>query len=189
MMTNPWTTRSSREVYDNPWIRVVENQVVDPSGADGIYGVVHYKNLAVGVIPVDDLGHTWIVGQYRYALDLYSWEIPQGGGPEGESPEDCAHRELAEETGLRARRLVPILEMHLSNCASDERSITFLALGIDASGPAFPDGNEAPMDIRRLPLSEAIAMVHRGEITDSPSVGGLLKLAATAGDHGLGAFV
>src|SRR6188472_2783561 len=102
---NPWTTRASRPVYENPWIAVREDQVIRPDGQPGIYGVVHFKNAAVGVLPVDERGGIWLVGQYRYTLDLYSWEIPEGGGPAGEPPEVTAHRELREETGLTAGRL------------------------------------------------------------------------------------
>ena len=96
---SPWLTAASERVYENPWISVREDRVVRPDGEPGIYGVVHYKNVAVGVLPVDD-GHTYLVGQYRYPLDEYSWEIPEGGCPEGEEPLHAAQRELREETGL-----------------------------------------------------------------------------------------
>ena len=100
--SNPWTTLGSRPVYENPWIKVREDQVLRPDGQPGIYGVVEFKNRAVGVLPVEDDGAVWLVGQYRYPLQAYSWEIPEGGCPEGETPEETARRELQEETGLTA---------------------------------------------------------------------------------------
>jgi hypothetical protein len=103
--SNPWTTLSSRPVYDNPWIRVREDQVLRPDGLPGIYGVVQFKNRAVGVLPIDGEGRIWLVGQYRYPLKAYSWEIPEGGSGPSETPEATAHRELREETGLIAGRM------------------------------------------------------------------------------------
>ena len=125
--SNPWTTLSRRLVYENPWIRVREDQVLRPDGQPGIYGVVEFKNRAVGVLPVDDEGHVWLVGQYRYPLDLYSWEIPEGGSPERESPEETARRELQEETGLVAGRLELIGTAHLSNSVCDEVAYIYRA--------------------------------------------------------------
>src|SRR6476646_7830329 len=103
--SNPWTTLYSRQVYDNPWISVREDQVLRPDGSPGIYGVVHFKNRAIGVLPVEDDGSIWLVGQHRYPLNAFSWEIPEGGCPEGESPDAAARRELTEETGLSAASL------------------------------------------------------------------------------------
>src|SRR5215213_8892259 len=112
---NPWTTLDTRVVYENPWIVVREDRILRPDGQPGIYGVVHFKNTAVGVLPVDERGRVWLVGQYRYPLGEYSWEIPEGGGPESEAPEETARRELREETGLTAGRLERIATSHLSN--------------------------------------------------------------------------
>src|SRR3954447_25437003 len=117
--TNPWTTLGTQPVYDNPWIAVREDRVVRPDGSPGIYGVVHFKNRAIGVLPVDEQGRIWLVGQYRYPLGAYSWEIPEGGAPEGESPVEAARRELREETGLRATHLERLAISHLSNSVSD----------------------------------------------------------------------
>src|SRR5581483_10744137 len=116
--SNPWTALSGRLVYENPWIALREDQVVRPDGKPGIYGVVHFKSRAIGVLPVDDRGRIWLVGQYRYTLNRYSWEIPEGGGTFDESPEEAARRELREETGLVAGRLELVLTSHLSNSVS-----------------------------------------------------------------------
>src|SRR6186713_308924 len=110
---NPWQIKSSKDVYENKWISLTEHQVINPSGNDGIYGVVHFKNTAVGVLPIDDEQNTWLVGQYRFALNQYSWEIPEGGCPAGEDPVSAAKRELEEETGLRAERYAKLIDMHL----------------------------------------------------------------------------
>jgi 8-oxo-dGTP pyrophosphatase MutT (NUDIX family) len=176
--TNPWTTLSTRIAYDNPWIRVREDQVLNPAGGPGIYGVVEYKNRAVGVIPIDDEGHTWLVGQYRYTQDLYEWEIPEGGCPEGEDLVDCAKRELLEETGLIAEHCEPILSgIQLSNSVSNEKAYLFVARGI-TQAEANPEDTEK-LQVRRLPLAEAITMAMDGRIRDGMSVMALLKLAAS----------
>jgi 8-oxo-dGTP pyrophosphatase MutT (NUDIX family) len=173
--SNPWKTRSSRLVYDNPWIRVREDQVLRPDGLPGIYGVVHFKNRAVGVLPVDEEGGIWLVGQYRYPLQAYSWEIPEGGSPETESPEATARRELREETGLTAGRLQLIATAHLSNSVSDELGYVFRATEL-TPGTHEPEGTER-IAVRRLDWKEAERMLKGGEITDSLSVIALLHEA------------
>jgi 8-oxo-dGTP pyrophosphatase MutT (NUDIX family) len=164
---NPWETVATRVVYDNPWIRVREDEVVRPDGLPGIYGVVHYKNVAVGVLAVED-GMLYLVGQYRYPLERYSWEIPEGGSPEGEDPLQAARRELAEETGLRARRWTKMGEAYLSNSVSDELAVWFLAEGLE-QGERCPEGTEK-LQVRRVGLKEASGMLDSGEITDALSV-------------------
>ena len=174
-MTNPWKTLSTREVYSNPWIRVREDQVINPSGNPGIYGVVEYKNRAVGVIPIDDEGFTWLVGQYRYTHDIYEWEIPEGGCPEGESLIECAKRELLEETGIIARDYEMIFDgIQLSNSVSNEKAWIFVARGLSFVN-ATPEDTEK-LDVKKVPLAQAIEMALNGDIRDAMSVAGLLKL-------------
>jgi 8-oxo-dGTP pyrophosphatase MutT (NUDIX family) len=177
---NPWTTLSTREGYANPWIRVREDQVINPNGGRGIYGVVDYKNRAVGVVPLDDEGYTWLVGQWRYCHDSYEWEIPEGGCPPGEETADCARRELLEETGIHAEIIDPLLlGLQLSNSTTNEVCDLFVARGL-SFGEAAPDETEK-LHVKRLPLTEAIAMARDGRIKDSPSVLALLCLAGRMG--------
>lgn len=164
---NPWKTLASREVYDNPWLRIREDEVVRPDGEAGIYGVVHYKNVAIGIMPVED-DHIYLVGQYRYPLDQYSWEIPEGGCPEDEDLLSAARRELAEETGLRAKNWKLLGEAHLSNSVSDERAVWFLATEL-TQGEHEPEGTEQ-LNIRRLPAAQVFKMAVNGEITDALSL-------------------
>jgi 8-oxo-dGTP pyrophosphatase MutT (NUDIX family) len=149
--------------------------VIRPDGEPGIYGVVHYKNRAIGVLPIDDEGYTWLVGQYRYTLDSYSWEIPEGGGAQGEDPLEAAKRELREETGLKARLWRPLVRAYLSNSVSDEEAIIFLATDL-IQGEAEPEGTEK-LELIRVRFDEALRMVLNGEITDAMSVIAILRYA------------
>ena len=164
----PWSVVNCREAYDNPWIRVTHHDVITPSGTDGIYGVVHFKNHAIGIVPVDAEQHTFLVGQYRFTLDAYSWEIPEGGGPLGVDILDSAKRELQEETGLSAARWHKLVECDLSNSVSDERATAYLAWDLE-QGVATPEPTEE-LFVRRVPLAEAFRMVEAGEIRDALSV-------------------
>lgn len=168
-LSNPWTTIESRSVYSNPWISVREDRVIRPDGLPGIYGVVHFKNRAIGVLPVEDDGSIWLVGQFRYPLNHYSWEIPEGGGSQEESAEDAARRELREETGLLADILEPLgAEIHLSNSVSDESGRLFRASRL-TRGPSDPEGTER-LSVRKFSWTEVLRMLGSGEITDSLSV-------------------
>jgi 8-oxo-dGTP pyrophosphatase MutT (NUDIX family) len=173
---NPWTTLSGESKYDNRWINVTEYQVLNPAGGQGIYGKVHFKNKAIGIIALDAQDNTWLVGQFRYTLSEWSWEIPEGGGPFEEEPLACAKRELKEETGLTAKRWTQIVRVHLSNSVSDEEGFIFLAEDLE-HGENELEETEADMKVMKLPLKEAVAMVDRGEITDSLSVIALQALA------------
>ncbi|MBD2724142.1 NUDIX domain-containing protein [Hymenobacter armeniacus] len=170
---NPWQTLSTEVKYHNPWISVREDQVLNPSGGRGIYGVVSMKNKALGIIPVDAEGNTWLVGQYRYALNEYCWEIPMGGGPVELDILESAQRELKEETGLTAARWTRIARIHTSNSVTDEEGFVFLAEELTA-GEVEPEETE---DLRlwKLPLAEAVRLCMNDRITDGMSVAGLLK--------------
>jgi len=171
---NPWKTLSATEKYDNRWINVTEYQVINPGGGNGIYGKVHFKNKAIGVVPVDAEGNTWLVGQWRYTLNEWSWEIPEGGGPLSEDPLEAAKRELQEETGLVATRWTMIQRTHLSNSVSDEEGFLFLAEELSQEKNNLEE-TEADLKVWKLPFSEAYQMVLEGKITDSLSVIGILK--------------
>ncbi len=173
--SNPWTRHSRRVVYDNPWIRVHHDEVTQPDGEPGVYGVVHFHGRAVGIVAVDDADRVLLVGQYRYTLDRYSWEIPEGGVPQAEELLDGARRELAEETGYTARRWRELVRVHTSNSVTDESGALYLATDL-AAGEARPDGTEQ-LDLRWVPLDEALAMIDAGEITDAMSQVGLLRYA------------
>jgi len=170
---NPWKTLESDLKYDNNWISVTEHQVINPSGGEGIYGEVHFKNLAIGILPLDEDYNTWLVGQYRFPLKAYSWEIPEGGGPLGEDPLESARRELLEETGMSASNWKEIQRMHLSNSVSDELSIIYVATGL-IQGIAMPEETEELL-VKKVPFDEAFEMVMKNEITDSMSVAAILK--------------
>ncbi|MBO9699465.1 MAG: NUDIX hydrolase [Sporocytophaga sp.] len=172
---NPWKTVSSRPIYDNPWISVREDQVINPKGGNGIYGVVTFKNIAIGIIPVDDEGYTYLVGQFRYTLNEYSWEIPEGGGPIGIDPLDSAKRELKEETGFTADKWTNICTIHTSNSVTSEVGYLYLAQGLK-DGESEPEDTEE-LQVKRVHLKDAVEMVMNNEITDSLSIAGILKAA------------
>lgn len=171
---NPWVTLGQQEIYDNPWIQVKEYTVINPSGKPGIYGKVHFKNLAIGIIPLDADHNTWLVGQYRFVLNAYSWEIPEGGGPLGQDPLQSAQRELREETGLTAKKWDLLMTMHLSNSVSDEMSLIFLARDLYPEQP-MPEETEQ-LQVQKVPFEEVYQKVLRGEITDAMSVAAVFKI-------------
>jgi 8-oxo-dGTP pyrophosphatase MutT (NUDIX family) len=173
---NPWKTLSQLKVYENPWIVVEEHQVINPSGGKGIYGKVYFKNKAIGIIALDEQMNTWLVGQYRYTLNEYSWEIPEGGGPVGVTPLESAKRELKEETGISANKWQQIMRFHTSNSVTDEEAFVFLAEEL-TFGKNQLDETEADLVLKKLPFKDALQMVMEGQITDSMSVAGILKVA------------
>jgi ADP-ribose pyrophosphatase len=172
-MENPWTTLSSKEIYDNKWINLTEHQVIHPGGGKGIYGVVHFKNIATGIIPLDDDNNTWLVGQYRYTLDRYSWEIPEGGGNLNVPSLESAKRELKEETGIVAEKWTEILRMDLSNSITDETGVAYVARGLTFE-EANPDEDEK-LEIRKLPFDEVFQMAMDGDITDGLALNAIFK--------------
>lgn len=176
---NPWKTLSTKVEFENPWFRVTTHDTIAPDGHRPTYGKISFKNKAVAVIPLDAEDHTWLVGQWRFPLGEYSWEIPMGGSPAGVELLESARRELKEETGLTAGRFTRILMLHTSNSVTDEEGFVFLAEDLTPGEPEFDETEQ--LDIRRLPFREALAMVMDGRITDGISVAGILKLAALRG--------
>lgn len=173
----PWRRKTTQIVYENPWIQVSHEEVITPAGTAGVYGVVHFKGRAVGVLPVDAEGNTWLVGQTRYTLNSYTWEIPEGGAHAGESTVDCARRELEEEVGLLATSIELLGQLHLSNSVTDEVATFYLARGL-SPGVQKLDATE-DIQVRKLPLKDAVNMVLQGEITDAISVAALMRVALT----------
>jgi 8-oxo-dGTP pyrophosphatase MutT (NUDIX family) len=173
-MNNPWKILSTQKIYENPWIELNEYQVINPQGGNGIYGVVHFKHIAIGVIPLDEELNTWIVGQYRFPLNEYSWEIPEGGGKLEVPILESAKRELLEECGIIAQKWNCILKMHLSNSVSDEVGYVWVAQDLSFT-KSQPEETEL-LEVQKIPFSELYERVMNGEITDSLSVAGVLKL-------------
>lgn len=176
---NPWHRVSRRVAYENPWVEILHDDVVRPDGQPGIYGVVHFRHLAIGVVPLDAEGRVLLVGQYRYTLDHYSWEIPEGGGDLDEEPETAARRELAEETGYRGGKWRELCRAELSNSVTDEVTILFAANGLE-EGPASPEGTEQ-LQLRWVPFDEVMAMIRRGEIADAMTILAMQQLALERG--------
>lgn len=165
----PWTVRAKRSVYENPWIKVSEYDVLKPDGAPGLYGVMEPKFIAVGVVPVFENGDTLLVGQHRFALDAFSWECPEGGGAKSTDPHETARRELAEETGWRASHYREICSFDVSNSVTNEQAVGFLATGLEAGSPDR-EGSEADMEVRRIPFHQAYEMAMSGTIRDGFSI-------------------
>ena len=176
MKSMGWKKLSSRTVWENDWMRVLEDEVINPGGGQNLYGHVHFKNQAVAIVPLDEDGNTWLVGQDRYTLGAWSWELPMGGAPLGEAPIGAAQRELREETGLTAADWSEVMRLHTSNSITDECGVVYIARDLTEGETAFEESED--LEIRKLPLSEAVMMVKRGEITDAISVAALLYVDA-----------
>lgn len=177
--SNNWVTLSVESVYENPWIEVEHREVLNPAGNEGIYGVVRFKNKALGVVALDTENHIYLVGQYRYPLGEYSWELPEGGGPLTETKLSAAQRELKEETGLIANRWTEIARIHTSNSATDEEGFIYLAEDLRQTEQEPEETEE--LQVKKMPLSEAVEMVMRSEITDAISMTGILIAARLKG--------
>lgn len=176
---NPWHIIDTQVPYENNWIQIQHHQVLNPAGNEGVYGQVNFKNIAIGIIPVDQEGYTWLVGQYRFPLNEYSWEIPEGGCPIGENWLDAAKRELQEETGLLAKTWSLISKIHTSNSVCNEVGYIFMAEDLEQV-EANPEETEQ-LQVRRIPLTQAVELAMNNQITDSLSVAGLLKVARIKG--------
>ncbi len=176
---NNWVTLNSQTVYENAWLELDHREVINPSGNNGIYGLVKFKTKAIGVLPIDTEGRIYLVGQYRYAIDEYSWEIPEGGGAMNADPLDGAKRELKEETGLVADTWTKLARIHTSNSATNEEGFLFIAEDLRQM-EAEPEDTEV-LQVKRVYLKEAVEMVMRSEITDSLSVCAILMAARLKG--------
>ncbi len=164
----PWVVTGHNEVFDNPWINIVDHSVIHPDGSSGEYGVVRFKNLAIGVLPIDAEGFVYLVGQHRFPLDCYSWELPEGGGALDVDPLSSAKRELAEETGLIATEWEELCGFDISNSVTDERAVCYLAWELE-QGPAAPEPSEA-LTLKRVSFKDLLDMVMTGEIPDSLTI-------------------
>ena len=173
MEENPWITQSSEMVYESPWISVTKHDVLNPAKKPATYSVVHFKGLAIGVLALDNELNTWLVGQWRYPVNEYSWEIPEGGGALDIEPIESAKRELKEETGIIAKNYTEIMRMHLSNSATDELAIIYVATGLTFEN-AEPEESEV-LQLKKIPLNEAYQWVMDGKITDAITVASILK--------------
>lgn len=171
--SNPWIVKGVARPFANDWFGIDSCAVIHPGGAEGTYSVIRIRRLAVGVLPIEADGSVHLVGQWRFPLGRYSWEMPEGGAEPGEDTLACARRELAEETGLRAAALTPILEMDLSNSLTDERAIIYLAAGL-TPGTANPDPTEV-LRRRRAPFAEVLERACDGRIRDSMTVAAVLR--------------
>jgi 8-oxo-dGTP pyrophosphatase MutT (NUDIX family) len=173
---NPWRRISRRIAYENPWLKLYHDDVIRPDGQPGIYGVVHFGHLAIGVVPLDvEHDAVLLVGQYRYTLDHYSWEIPEGGGRFDEDPEAAARRELVEETGYSGGEWRELCRAELSNSVTDEITVLFVAKGLVA-GPASPEGTEQ-LQVRWVAFDDVMAMIRHGEIADAMTILAMQQLA------------
>ena len=169
-----WKRLDSRTVFENNWMEVREDHVINPGGGENQYGYVHFKNRAVAIVPLDKDDNVWLVGQQRYTLNAWSWELPMGGAPLDKPPLDAAKRELREETGLTATNWTEIMQLHPSNSITDELGVVYLARGLTEGETEFEETED--LEIRMLPLADALNMVEAGEITDAISVAALLRV-------------
>ena len=170
---NPWKCLSEKDVYESPWIKVLHHDVLNPAGNPGTYSIVHFKQLAIGVLPLDENNYTWIVGQYRYPLNCYTWEIPEGGGSRDVDPLISAQRELLEECGIIASEWKLVQQMQMSNSATDEIAYLYIAKQLSFTN-AQPEETEQ-LSIKKIHFDELYNLVLKGEVVDSLSVALVLK--------------
>lgn len=171
----PWTRGPARILYDNPWLQLQEYDAKAPTGQPALYAVVSFKNLALAVLPLHEDGTVTLVGQARFPLADYSWELPEGGGPVGQDPLENAKRELLEEAGLEAAEWREILRMQLSNSVTDEQAIGYLATGLaPGKAKAHADATEL-LGLTRIPFREALDAAVAGHMRDALTVAMLLR--------------
>ncbi len=176
VQVGPWVRRSSSVPYTNPWIQVEHHEVTDPAGRTGIYGVVRFRHIALGCVPLHDDGTVTLVGQHRYPLDMWSWEIPEGGGGKDLEPVEEMKRELREEAGLTAKEWIPLGNLQPSNSVTDEQAILWLARGLTEVKNQL-DSTEGDLQVKRIPFQEAVEMALDGRLTDAISVAALVRAA------------
>jgi len=174
---NPYTVLGRQHLYSSPWIRLREDRFRHRRGAEGLYVVCGFQRIACGVLALDDQDRVILVGQWRYPLEAYSWEVPEGGGDITESPFEAIRRELAEEAGLSAGTWEPLAFFHASNSSTEEEAFLFLATGLEVATGHRPEDDEELL-VHREPFQDCLARVLRGELTDSLTVMALLTLQA-----------
>ncbi len=170
---NPWIVKGMTHAFENDWFRIDEHDVVRPDGKQGYYGVVRIRRLAVGVLPIEVDGSVHMVGQWRFPLGRYSWEMPEGGAEPGEDALECAKRELVEESGLSAGSWTRVLEMDLSNSLTDEQAVIFVATDL-RQGQAQPEATEV-LQQRWAHFMDVLARVADGRIRDALTVAAVLR--------------
>ena len=164
----PWRDLGYRVVHETDWLALTEHQAIAPSGREATYGVLRFKNIATGVLPVHPDGTVTLVGQARFARSNYSWEMPEGGAPSGEDPFEAAKRELAEEAGLAAGNWALALKVEVSNSITDEIGLTWIAWDLTPV-PREPDPTEV-FRVVRVPFTTLLQEIERGAILDSFTV-------------------
>jgi 8-oxo-dGTP pyrophosphatase MutT (NUDIX family) len=174
---NPYTVLDRRLVYDSPWIRIREDRFRHRKGAEGPYAICGFRRTACGVLALDDADRVLLVGQWRYPHEAYSWELPEGGGDEHESPFEAIRRELAEEAGLHARIWEPLGFFHPSNSSTEEEAFLFLAMDLSPAEDHHAEDDEELM-LHREPFADCLRRVLSGEITDGLTIMALLTLQA-----------
>jgi len=181
----PWKAGPERLAFESGWITVTEQVAIAPTGKPSPYGLVRFKNLAVAVLPIHEDGTVTLVGQHRFPLGDYSWELPEGGAPLGEDPLAGAKRELAEETGLVAAEWREVMRTQLSNSVTDERMVGYLALGLSAAGPVTTEDETEAITLARVPFREALEAALAGYLPDMLTVAMLLRAYHMASEGAL----
>jgi ADP-ribose pyrophosphatase len=172
-LSDPFTIIASKIAYENAWIKVEHQEIIRPDGAPGVYGIVHFANRAVAVLPLEANGDVWLVGQWRRPLNAWSWEIPEGGVPFDEDLEAGARRELEEEAGLIAGTFLKVLEFDTSNCVTDEVGTSYIAYDL-TQGTLAPDPTEV-LSLRRVHFTDLLAEIDQGLIRDGPTLATVLR--------------